>query len=136
MNDHYNNPDEYQFGISLTVSNDGTHFKLNRDEYLYGWTVPEGFYWDGASVPWFATVIIPRAYKTLKASCIHDYLCREANNKEDRRVADVVLFDALRERGFSGLRSGLSYLGVRLGAFFGIGVYYPHWTDTLKRNTP
>jgi hypothetical protein len=30
------------------------------------------------------------------------------------------------------LRALCGYCGVRIGAFFGIGVRYPHWTDGFK----
>lgn len=107
-------------------------YKVLEDVTYKGVTVPKDFVYDGASVPLVLTPIIPRMYGTAKASLFHDYMCRVAKNKEDRREADVFFRDFLIEEGMSEERAKAAFQGVRLGAALGLGVYYPHWTDNIK----
>lgn len=86
--------------------------------------VPKGFEWDGASSPSIASWIIPKAYGTLIASCLHDYLCGLATCDEDRELADERFKYEIDMRGMSKTRSWFGYLGVRVGAFFGVGSNY------------
>lgn len=90
----------------------------------HGITVPAGFQFDGASAPRFFWAIIPPYKETKKAACIHDWMCRNAEDAKDRKRADKLFYTMLREAGLSRIRSGIGYLGVRLGSFFGIGVHY------------
>lgn len=119
----------------VIVSEDGSEYTLGRDEVIDDYIVPKDFKWNGASVPWFATPIIPKAYKTLEASCLHDWLCADAETPVEREAADRAFIEVLRGKGFNKVRLKLGYWGVRLGAFFGIGVKYKHWADPIKRAT-
>ena len=96
-------------------------YKLLEDLVYRDITVPEGFEWDGASVPLLVTPIVPRSYGTMRASCFHDYLCSKAKNKHQRKYADKVWKWILEEDGYDGLRLKAAHFGVRIGAFFGIG---------------
>ena len=98
--------------------------QLLRSFTAHGVTVPSGFVFDGASAPRIFWSIIPPFKRTKKASCIHDYLCRNAKSKEDRKRADEIFYRMLQESGISETRCKIGYLGVRIGAFFGAGVYY------------
>ena len=100
-----------------------------RDFEVHGVQIPSGFSFDGASAPRIFWAIIPPFKRTKKAACVHDWLCRNAKGTEDRKVADKLFYEMLLEVGLSRLRARLGYLGVRLGALFGSGVYYPHWTN-------
>lgn len=127
-----------------TTDNPG-EYELVRDFHHRGHIVPKGFRWDGASVPrplWF---VVPRLYKTAKASCLHDFLCRNAKSGRDRLAADKLLrldlVDAFKPRkpdnpniieqmqyllelASSYARSWVGFAGVRIGALCGVGVYY------------
>lgn len=105
----------------------------------YNWRdiwVPVDFAFDGASAPRIFWGIIPPFKRTKKAACIHDWLCRNAKNKEDRAYADKMFYEALKEvqvvdkktgkkkPGLNAARCAIGYAGVRLGALLGIGVHY------------
>lgn len=102
---------------TITDGNTGKEILL-EDFTAHGVTVPKGFQFDGASAPWFAWPIIPPYKKTKKAACIHDWLCRKAQTKEDRLKADVLFRLMLKEAGLSDIRCTLAYWGVRLGAYY------------------
>jgi hypothetical protein len=109
---------------------------LTREYIWRGIIVPIGFAFDGASAPRIFWFIIPPFKRTKKAACIHDWLCRGAKNMKERKVADEAFYKALREvriidkktgrekSGIARWRCQLGYLGVRVGAYMGIGVYY------------
>jgi len=98
--------------------------------------VPTGFSFDGASSPRIFWFIIPPFKRVKKAACIHDWLCRGARGREERKAADRAFYKALRDikvidkktgrekDGISKWRCQLAYVGVRAGAYMGIGVYY------------
>jgi hypothetical protein len=109
-------------------------FEISIREWTYNdVTIPEGFRSDGASTPRFLWWIIPPWKRTKKAAFLHDYLCRYATCKEERREADIAFYNALIDTAkISSIRCKLGYLGVRLGALLGIGVRYTHWIDNIK----
>ena len=86
--------------------------------------IPAGFIFDGASTPRIFWSIIPPYKMTKRAACVHDWLCRNAKNKEDRKEADKIFMEALEEMGLNRFRIIIGYMGVRIGALFGAGVYY------------
>lgn len=103
---------------------DGETLILEEPYHYDVYKIPAGFEWDGASSPNgpLARFIAPKFYKNIKASCVHDYLCSIARNKHDRKKADKAYFLMKKyvEKDH-GIISKLSWLGVRIGAFFGIG---------------
>ncbi len=104
-----------------------------RDFTYKGITIPEGFKSDGASTPRFLWSIIPPFKATKKGAFIHDYLCKTAGGQSDRKEADKMFRDILRDVSkINPIRYWLGYYGVRLGAGLGVGVHYPHWTDKIK----
>lgn len=108
---------------TVTVGKDKE--QLLADFTMYGVTVPAGFIFDGASSPRILWWLIPPFKGTKKSACLHDYLCKIAKNKEDRKEADKLFYRGLKETsGFNSIRCLLGYLGVRVGAYLGIGVYY------------
>ena len=98
--------------------------QLLRPFTAHGIEVPSGFIFDGASAPRIFWGIIPPFKRTKKAACIHDYLCSIAKNKGDRKKADDLFKVMLEEEGLNRTRCTLGYWGVRVGAFFGVGVRY------------
>ena len=98
--------------------------ELTQDFHFDDIVVPKGFIYNGASSPNtpLARWIAPKFYKNIKASCVHDWLCTLATNKEERRKADKIyyLLKKYVERDSSFAVTG-SFLGVRIGALLGIG---------------
>lgn len=111
---------------------DGIHIAQIDSEYLTlatpynfnGTVIPLGFRWNGASSPNtpLARFIAPKFYKNIKASCVHDYLCLHAKNSADRASADYIYFLIKKyiEKD-QPIRCALGLLGVRIGAWLGIG---------------
>lgn len=83
------------------------------------------FRWNGASSGIFQYLLIfnfPK-WKHPIASCRHDFRCSIAKNKEERKLADELF---RKDVGIGGTKweQVKGYAGVRIGAFFGIGVNY------------
>lgn len=101
------------------VSVDGDMvFLFNGTRYV----VPCGFECDGASIPRFLWPILghPFAHKIRRAAVLHDWLRR--SNVVTVSESDTIFRIALAEK--NGLvKRWVFYIGVRIGAFFGIGVY-------------
>lgn len=111
--------------ISIEQGLDNEVVTLSKPFHAYGLTVPAGYTYNGASSPRLAWFIIPRMYKMLKASCRHDYACDQARCWWDRLVADIVFFlMAYYIEHLALWRCVLGLIGVRIGAFLGIGRRY------------
>jgi len=109
--------------LLMMTDEDPTVGVVLEDFTTHGVTVPKGFRFDGASAPRFFWSIIPPMRETTKASCVHDYLCKTAASKEDRLIADKLFYKMLREAKLGIVRSTIGFIGVRIGAYFGVGVY-------------
>ena len=81
--------------------------------------IPVGFEWDGSSVPWVFQGFFPRHHHPI-ASCRHDWRCKNAKNAAERKFADEQFKLDVGETSWW-ITAQIGYLGVRLGAFFGIG---------------
>lgn len=81
--------------------------------------IPSDFSWDGNSTPFLVRPIFPRHNHPI-ASCRHDYRCGKAKNKAERKFADV---EYERDVGTTSwwITKKVGYIGVRIGALFGIG---------------
>lgn len=87
------------------------------------WTcIPPGFEWDGSSVPTVLQGIFPRHRHPI-ASCRHDWRCKNARNAAERKWADEQFRDDVGTTSWW-ITKQVGYLGVRIGAFFGVGVHY------------
>jgi len=84
------------------------------DEYI-----PIDFTWDGSSVPRLFQGFFPR-HRHPVASCRHDFRCGRAKNKAERAYADKQFEIDVGKTSWK-ITSKVGYLGVRIGAFFGIG---------------
>ena len=87
--------------------------------------IPLDFLWDGASTGVLRRVFIlwfPK-WKHPIATCRHDWRCSLAKTKEERKIADKLFREDV---GVSGTRweQFKGYLGVRIGAIFGVGTHY------------
>jgi len=84
--------------------------------------VPTDFDWDGASVPLLFQPLYPRHNHPI-ASCRHDYRCRKARNAAERKFADEQ-FEIDTGKTSWWITKKVGYIGVRIGAMFGIGSNY------------
>jgi hypothetical protein len=78
--------------------------------------VPAGFVTDLASIPRIFQSLIPKIGKHALPAIVHDYLCRL--DGFDRRLADRIFLEAMKERGVNRIRRRLMYWAVALLTFF------------------
>lgn len=104
----------------VVVEEHGEHWRLREPLIYLGNTdrfdVPAGFVTDFASVPAWATWLLPRTGKHNRAAVLHDYLVR--NPDVSRKDADGIFLRVLQELGVPEWRARLMYAGVRAGALF------------------
>lgn len=84
--------------------------------------VPTDFVWNGNSAPRMLSVAFPRHNHPI-ASCRHDYRCGIAKNAKDRLFADKQ-FELDVGKTSWWVTKKVGYLGVRIGALFGVGSNY------------
>ena len=103
--------------LHVEVLTTGRHFRLIK-EFTYTPTekdkviVPIDFKTDFASIPWLATIFIPKLGKYTQPSVIHDYLCREADTWQDRSNGDTVFRKAMKAVGVGLIRRWAMYIAV------------------------
>ena len=113
MRNVINTPDNRALDISLPLlMMDGTTS-----------LIPPDFIWDGASVPWAFQGIFPRHNHPI-ASCRHDYRCKNAQNAAERKFADDQFKIDVGTTSWK-ITAQVGYIGVRIGAFLGIGSNFP-----------
>lgn len=89
--------------------------------------VKAGFATDGATVPKPLSYLISRWGRYRRAACLHDRLCQWIRDGEPhlfcptRRWADRYFWDACGACGVRLPMRWVLYLGVRIGAWLGIG---------------
>ena len=86
---------------------------LMWDEETWG-VIPEGFRWDGSSVPYIFQGIFPRHNHPI-ASCRHDWRCKNAKDKHQRAWADKEFEKDVGSTSWW-ITKKVGYLGVRIGA--------------------
>ena len=84
--------------------------------------VPQDFKWDGNSVPLIFQGLYPKHNHPI-ASCRHDWRCKHAKNAEERKFADKQ-FEIDTGKTSWWITKKVGYMGVRIGAFFGVGSTY------------
>ena len=77
------------------------------------------FKWDGSSIPWVFQGLFPRHWHPI-ASCRHDWRCRYATCYAERLFADQQFKIDVGTTSWW-ITKQVGYVGVRIGAFFGIG---------------
>lgn len=83
---------------------------------------PEGYSWDGASIPRWAWSIMghPLEGDLRFASLVHDWLCEHSETAGDRMFADAVFFKLLEEAGLSRWRRMCLWAAVR---FYAVAIW-------------
>ena len=92
------------FPVPLDVLEMGQgYFEVNED-YIYrndefntSIIVPKGFITNFYSTPWYVRSIIPKVLSANGPSVVHDYLYSMPLNREQRRIADLILVMAMRD---------------------------------------
>ena len=95
-------------------------YKLGEPVQIFGYFIPAGFEWNGASIPpvfWSLLWLTPYHYKVRRAGLIHDYLYEGTSSRYE---ADKLFRKALKEDGLDIVRRSLMYFAVRA---FGWVVY-------------
>ncbi|MCF6265245.1 MAG: hypothetical protein L3J57_01715 [Desulfuromusa sp.] len=84
--------------------------------------VPAGYQWNGASSGILRNLPIVNfpKWKHPIATCRHDWRCAHTKTKKQRKIADQ-MFRADVGQGGTRWEQIKGYLGVRLGALFGVG---------------
>ncbi len=92
--------------------------------------VPAGFLTDLASIPRWATPIIPKLGHHLRAAVAHDWLY-EHDEGLKRIQCDDLFFDGMKLDGVSRSRRNIMYQAVRIGGenLFGPGVQEPTFEE-------
>ena len=101
--------------IKITPVKSSSHkYRVCGDYDLCGVYVPDGYEFDGASIPrlFWGVIGCPFNPRFVKASLYHD-ICYSGLFKIDRLYADIGLRAMLRKAGVSRWRSYLMYGGVR-----------------------
>ena len=82
-------------------------------------TVPLGFDTDLASVPWPASMLIPKSGRYNSAAVLHDYLYSKKGKIIDkeytRAQVDLIFLEAMTDLGVNWFKRNLMYRAVRLG---------------------
>ena len=86
--------------------------------------IPEGYSWDGASIPRWAWSIMghPLEGDLRLPSLIHDWLCEHSATPADRMVADAISFLLLSRAGVSRWRRICLWAAVR---FYALVIWRP-----------
>jgi len=84
--------------------------------------IPTDFIWDGNSTPFLVRPLFPRHNHPI-ASCRHDYRCGKARNDAERLFADQQFKKDVGTTSWK-ITAMIGYIGVRIGAFFGVGSNY------------
>ena len=78
--------------------------------------VPEGMKYNGASIPWLVQPVLGNPLLWEAAGAAHDWLYQmQAPRRASDRVFRII---ARSGRGVGKVRSGLAYLGLRLGGWW------------------
>lgn len=121
---------------ALVVRSCGPEWWTLDEEVVYQgnehrFEVPQQFYTDFASVPKFATWLIPRYGVYTRAAVLHDFLCQEGHvGRFNRRDADGIFRRSLHELGVSWTRRWLMWAAVRAGGWMA-GATLKEWLQWL-----
>jgi hypothetical protein len=82
--------------------------------------IPEGYSWDGASIPRACWSIMghPLEADLRLASLVHDWHCEHATDEAERMVGDALFLLLLRQAGLPRWRRLAMWAAVRLYAVF------------------
>jgi hypothetical protein len=104
-------------------------YLLESDYYVSAsCTVPKGFEYNGASVPffgWLATTT-PFDPRVMRAALVHDWLYH--SHQFDRKFSDVMFYQYLLLDGLGSVRAKLMYWAVRIAGW----AYWKNWPEDVE----
>jgi hypothetical protein len=104
--------------INVTPLPDKGKYRLNTAVIIEGVHIPEGFEWDGASIPRFLWRIVSSPFQPdlMVPSLVHDYLYSQGDKSGyDREQADELFKKLLMANGVDDDLAETMYAGVRIG---------------------
>lgn len=88
------------------------HYELTEPLSLFGFTVPAGFFSDGATTPRWSWALFPPLDRYAEAAFLHDYLL--VKKPVPRHEADHFFRRALLDLGVKPWRAWVMYYAVRI----------------------
>lgn len=93
-------------------------YKTGIPGEMRSFTVPAGYEFDGASVPFPLTVLVPQTHSLyLAAAALHDWLYENAHEELSRKEADAIFREAMMVTGLNWIWAGLMWRAVRAGGW-------------------
>ena len=107
----------YGHGRMIVIEHVVITLNIAKDIYI-GITVPEGFIFDGASIPKFGWLILgpPFEPEFIIPACVHDWICEHAETYADRMIGDTIFFKLLTHEDVKYWKRAIMYALVRLYA--------------------
>ena len=87
---------------------------------VYKISLPEGYSWDGATIPrvWWSIMGHPLKQEFRLASLIHDWRCEHAKTGAERMVGDALFLELLEQAGLPRWRRIGMWVAVRVWSLF------------------
>ena len=87
-------------------------YKATCENHIF--YLPEGFVFDGASIPVYARAITypPFHPDVMAAAIVHDYLYK--TKPVNRKLADLIFYERLLENGVSKIKAQMMHKALRL----------------------
>lgn len=93
-------------------------YSYGSEDSAESYRVPEGYPFDGASVPWALTAFVPRSHSAyLAAAALHDFLYERAWQTVPRARADAVFREAMLVLGVNWFWALVMHRAVRAGGW-------------------
>ncbi len=81
-------------------------------------SVPKGYEFDGASVPFPANLLYPRAHpKYMQAAALHDFIYEHLGHEYSRSEADEIFHDAMLALDVHAFHAWVIWASVRIGGW-------------------
>ena len=87
---------------------------------VYKIGLPEGYSWDGATIPrvWWSIMGHPLKQEFRLASLVHDWRCEHAKTGAERMVGDALFLELLEKAGLPRWRRIGMWVAVRVWSLF------------------
>ena len=87
---------------------------------MYKISLPEGYSWDGATIPrvWWSIMGHPLKQEFRLASLVHDWRCEHARTGAERMVGDALFLECLEQAGLPRWRRIGMWVAVRVWSLF------------------
>lgn len=87
---------------------------------VYKFSPPEGYSWDGATIPrvWWSIMGHPLKQEFRLASLVHDWRCEHARTGAERMVGDALFLECLEKAGLPRWRRIGMWVAVRVWSLF------------------